>query len=366
MWKFIVRAFRLLFLLSLPITLPAIINGLYGGIAFSFWRTGHIERNLDCLDLELGLDSSLNSFSVPGARTFLNFEDEQDTIYHVPQLHTRNWADTLNFVLPKEHRFSHQVAGVDVGIDAFASFNGLMRDISRHPSEPDETWVYISGLSTPGIDAWLSEWDKAFDRLVQFSYNTQEQLNQSRLAFVDCDSTGFLCGVWGVRSPALIHMKVLAGAPSRVDLNPDLTYDIDLKYLRSVSIRVIELPLESSISTGLSKNTFPGHFEQLLAVIGGENFWEQYETWDDSEQLMKLYDGYVRKLTERRGTLRYYLSKYERWTIYQVTEPIGIQERMAQVQTTFFLFATLATELVRLPIVITKAYVDAWTDHLIG
>lgn len=364
-WRFIVRAIRWLLLLSLPITLPAIINGVYGGIALSFWRTGHLERTLESLDLELGLDSSLNAFSIPGTNSFLEFEDEQDTIYHLPQLYTRDWADKLNFVLPEQHRFSNQIAGVDVGIDAFASFDGLMRDITRYPNEPDETWLYVSGYNMPELAAWLSKWDKSFDRFVQYYY-TQEQFNQSRLAFVSCDRSGFLCGVWGVRSPALIHMQVLPGAPSRADLNPDLTYDVDLKYLRRVSVRVIDLPLKSSVSTGLPRNCFPGHFEQLLAVISGDRFWEQYEAWDDTDQLMKLYNKDVLELKEQRGTPLYYLSEYEDWTIRHVTKPIGIEENMVQLQTIIFIFSTLATELVRLPIVTTKAYVDAWIEGYFG
>jgi len=64
-------------------------------------------------------------------------------------------------------------------------------------------WVYLSAQKLHADDAFLDDWDEAFNALLQHHYSVLAA-NDTNFSFIAC-SESFLCGEWFVTGPALIH-----------------------------------------------------------------------------------------------------------------------------------------------------------------
>lgn len=202
---------------------------------------------------------------------------------------------------------------------------------------PNEQWVYISEWAWP----LLSEWDTAFEAAVQAGY-VPSVLNETRLFYTQCRGTGgFLCGVWGVRAPALLRFSIKDSAPRPEDIAPGLTYSISSSNLRSVTVRIIEFPLKDSY-TALPPSVFPGPREQMLAMMRGDKLYEQFEPWNEFDQTLRRFHEYIDdNFYDRKGTFLYYLGKAGYWTTDHLEKPLGL-EGAAQIVYTISFFATFA------------------------
>jgi hypothetical protein len=125
---------------------------------------------------------------------------------------------------------------------------------------------------------------------------------------------------WGVRSPTLLHFLVEDDPPKEEDIDAGLHYSADLQHLRPVTVRVIEFPLKDAY-TGLPSNVFPGHEEQMLAIMRGDRLYEQFEPWVELTQEFRRFAEYMDELYERRGTFLYYIGKSADWVADHFTKP---------------------------------------------
>ncbi len=79
----------------------------------------------------------------------------------------------------------------------------------------------------------MQEWgifDTAFAQLLE--YYGQALLMHARFLPVDCDRSEFLCGIWSVKEPSIVHLSV----------NLDGAYFYRRDTVR-VQIKIVELPL---------------------------------------------------------------------------------------------------------------------------
>jgi len=305
------------FLLTLPFApftiLPTIL-GVFNGVYFAVWQDSKISENTDTWLYEL--KDIANDWGVP-EMTFRDFQDKKND-FHILRVNSDDWAYKLGFLHPVEY-----AKDTDIPIDKYGDLDTLMVDTtsSCRPRPPDDQWLYISDFAWPSFD----EWDAAFDAAVQAAY-VPSALNTTRLFFAKCHNTaGFLCGIWKVKAPALVHFHVTDSAPFPEDIEPGLTYATSTSDLRAVTARVIEFPLKDSY-TGLPSFFFPGPKEQMLAIMRGDKLWEQFDPWTDFEQSWRRFHEYIdEKFYDRKGTLLYYVGNIEEWIVDHIEKPLGLE-----------------------------------------
>jgi hypothetical protein len=142
-WKCI----KLLFLLSLPLTLLPGISGLINGLYYTYWSGQQYEQSIHAFYKDLkGLSENFGFADY-------SFRDFQGTAndYRVMRINSEDWAKKLGFVLPQEYYMSEQYP--DTPIDRHTSLETLMLDTTCptsapcRPKAPKEQWVYISNYA---------------------------------------------------------------------------------------------------------------------------------------------------------------------------------------------------------------------------
>lgn len=308
-WKY----FKWLFLLTLPFTAMSIIVGITNGFLFAFWTDQRIDKNTDTWLYEL---KDLQDDWGVSEMTFRDFQDTNND-FHVLRLNSNDWAFKMGFIHPLEYG-----PDTDIPINKYGDLEKLMADMSPSCGKPPpkEQWVYISEFAWP----LFSEWDTAFDAAVQAAY-LPSALNNTRLFYAKCrDTAGFLCGIWGVRAPALVHFSVEDSAPLPEDIEYGLTYSTSSSNLRAVTARVIELPLKDAY-TELPSSVFPSQKEQMLAIMRGDRLWEQFEPWNDLVQTMLRFHEYLDDdFYNVKGTFLNYLGEVDKWMEDHVTKPLDL------------------------------------------
>lgn len=330
------KGFKWLFLLTLPLTILPIISGIVNGLYFAYWSDGLIDKHTDVYLHDI--KDYANDWGVPGGMTFREYQDTHND-FHVLRLNTNDWNSKLGFTLPRE--YGDLQYNRDTPINKYASLDTLMLDttVLAEPTPPKEQWVYISDFAWPSFNTW----DGAFDTAVQGVY-IPSALNETRLFFATCHGTaGFLCGVWGVRAPTLLHFLVEDFAPRSEDITPGRTYSTRLWKLRPVTVRVIEFPLQG-VYTGLHPDVFPGPKEQMLGIMCGNGLFEQFEPWNEFEQVIRRFQEYIDNLYDRKGTLLYYLGKTDDWATEHLTKPLGLEKALEIVSVGFFLVIAAVTQ----------------------
>jgi hypothetical protein len=326
------------FILTLPLTILPLICGITYGLYYVQWKNGIMDSSIDAHLHDLR-DFS-NDWGVTGF-TFRDFQDTNNKL-HLVRVNSNDWLKKLGFVLPREYgdwKYSQNTP-----LDKIASLDTLMFDTQgwreRNPP-PKEQWVYVANSD------WMlwKPWDPAFDFVVQAGY-TPSRLNATKLHFLGCWGTAkFLCGIWGVRSPTLLHFLVEDEPPKEEITNSGLHYSTDLQHLRPVTVRVIELPLQGAY-TGLASNVFPGQKEQMLSIMSGDRLYEQFEPWDESRQEFARYDEYMKELSRRRGTFFYYNTKFEDWIVDHVTDPLYLTTTVGHISTGAFMLTVAGGNLI--------------------
>ncbi|KAK5942912.1 hypothetical protein PMZ80_005478 [Knufia obscura] len=358
------------FVLTLPVTIFPIIFGIGGGVSFHLWSHRQVEEDTNALTYEVERKSNLDYWSVPGAPTIHDFLDRNGP-FHIPALTTLDWVEKLCLTLPNEH--CHADAA---GIDKMASLEGLARKLTfGYSSCSTQYWVYVTSFPE-----WRNDpWDDAFSSLLQYLY-ANPLPPETSIFHLDCSAAAFLCGVWGVKYPSLVHLTVENGtladreAKSKIvkqdDAQEDSTWLLDLltseytynypdEDLLPVTARIIELPLDGEdASKILPRNVFPTPDLQLRTIMLDlvlddiHTLWEEYSP---SRQMMRRYQDYFDARCERRGTVWYYLNEIDNWYTDHFLDPIFGKEftsghgPMAGIQGVLFLIAGALSSVARLP-----------------
>jgi len=332
------KACKWLFLLTLPLTLLPGICGTINGLYFAYWTNNRVGRTVDALLHEV--KDVANDWGIPGTMTFREFQDIHND-FHLLRINSNDWRLKLGFALPLE--YSDWESNADTPVNNFANLDSLMVDTTS-ATPPKDQWVYISDFAFPSFN----EWDAAFDAAVQAGY-VPSALNETRLFFASCFQTAhFLCGVWGVRSPTLLHFEVDDHPPWPTDMTPGLNYATGLWNLRSVTVRVIEFPLKDAY-IGLPSDVFPGPKEQILAIMRGDRLYEQFEEWNEMSQMMYRFQETIDNLYDRRGTFLYYLGKVDNWWEEHFAKLLGLEEVLNVVHLTYFVLAAGVVNCLILP-----------------
>jgi hypothetical protein len=336
------NAIKRVFVLTLPLTIVPLISGIVCGLYCVHWKDSMMNKNIDAHLHELK-DMS-NDWGIPGF-TFRDFQDTNNKL-HLARLNSNDWFKKLGFLLPRE--YGDWKYNQNTPLNKLASLDALMFDTQawtdRKPP-PKEQWVYVAGSD------WMlwEPWDPAFDTAVQAGY-VPSRLNATKLHFVGCWGTAkFICGIWGVRSPTLLHFLVEDETAKEEDVDAGLHYSNDLQYLRPVTVRVIEFPLKDAY-TGLPSHVFPGHKEQILAIMRGDRLYEQFKPWDEFEQELLRYEEYIEQLSQRKGTLLYYLHKSEDWMADHVAKPLSLVTAMGYVNGGAFIATVICGNLIWRPL----------------
>jgi hypothetical protein len=333
------RIFKWPFLLTLPWTILPITCGIVNGIYFANWSSGQLDKNIDAFLYDM---KDVNSDWGTVGFTFRDFQDINND-FHVVRINTNDWVAKLGFVLPEQYQ-----AELDTPINNYASLDTLMLDVrpSCGPRPPKEQWVYISNYAMAWRDS--SNWDGTFDTAVEAAY-VPSRLNNTRLFFATCHGTAsFLCGVWGVKSPTLLHFLVEDSPLLPEEVRGGLTYSTDLSDLRPVTVRVVEFPLEGAY-TGLSSDVFGGPKEQMLAIMRGDKLYEQFEPWSDAEQRLRRFNDLLKITYDKKGTFLYYLGETDEWITDHLAEPLGLKDGLEYIHLGFFLSTVGLANILVLP-----------------
>ncbi|KAF2664371.1 hypothetical protein BT63DRAFT_460672 [Microthyrium microscopicum] len=357
------KTFKLLFLLSLPLTALPIFIGILNGIYFALWNDAEIRRNSDTYLYEIRdhlRDWGYRDYS------FRAFSDTHNYM-NLMRLNTNDWASKLGFILPRE--YTELAYEVDPPISKYADLETLMY-FANDPAlcEPDkrapkEQWVWITEWGWPLID----DWDAAL--VAAMSEINPSKMNQTRIFFVSnregsgSGTGGFLAGVWAVRAPTLMHFVIEDEAPEPEDIPSGVTYAADLKDLRRVTTRVIDLPLADAY-TGLPSKTFPGKKEQILSIMNGDRLWEQFEPWNELQQMLNRFNEHNEIVFDRKGTINYYIGETDDWITDNIHERLGLVALMDGVSQMFFLTGWLSMRgLVLFPWNLGKEMIMEYLGH---
>lgn len=266
------KAIQWTFLLTLPITILPFLHASLSGWMFAFWDYRLMNENTDKFLYEM--KSISQDWGVGGdVPTFRQFQDTHND-FGVLRINSNDFARKLGFTLPDQYMMNPD--SMDAPIDKYANIETLVRDTTnkKNSQKPKEQWVFLvhHGFA-------IFDWDNAFRNAVRFAQG-DPKLNQTGIYYAQCSGTAsFLCGIWDTRPPALIHFKVEDDPLTEDDVEDGLTYSTDLKHLRPVTVRIIEFPLKD-VYTGLSVAIFPGHPEQVLAMMTGDHLYEQFEPYN--------------------------------------------------------------------------------------
>ena len=194
-----------------------------------------------------------------------------------------------------------------------------MRDISWAGHKPLSWWVYVSRLSMPTV----FHWDAAFVRLLEY-HNLHPPADGASLAYVDCAAAPFLCVIWQVEYPALVHFKVHDEPPDPDNIEP-AAWEVESTYLRPVDVRIFDLGLQFN-STTLLPGQFPTEFEQMRSLTSQSGAYESGEIYND---FTRVYDRFNQKhwfpACNRPYSFLDYTSDIDNWILKHVMEPIGLK-----------------------------------------
>jgi hypothetical protein len=313
--KMVWRVFKLPFLLTLPLTALPILLGVIDGVLFSLWHNSQIALHGDIWLNEI--KHLVNDWG-PRKMTFRKYQDTHND-FNITRLNSNDWTQKLGFIHPREYYDDERTP-----INKFGSLDTLMVNTSPQcgPGPPREQWVIVTDWAFPMVDRW----DKAFENAIAHARLTSE-LHATNIFFAQCQSTaGFLCGVWNVKTPALLHFSVGDHPPLPEDIHSGFTYTVaHLLDLRPVAVRVIEFPLKDAF-TGLPWTEFPGRNAQVLAIMQGDRLYEQFPTWNEIDQLLRRFEDYRTEVYKRKGTFLYYIGNADDWIADQILKPIHLDE----------------------------------------
>lgn len=196
---------------------------------------------------------------------------------------------------------------------------GVMRDTSCHRNHPNSYWVYVTNLAMPEIFSW----DAAFVRLLEH-HDMHPPADNAGFAYVDCTASPFVCNVWQVDYPALVHFLVRDESPDPSEINPD-AFDAEPKDLRQVDVRIFDLGLQQN-STTLSPGVFPTEFEQMRSLTANEGAYTVEEPYDElGREYHRFHNLYYTPACNLQGSFLDYSSELDNFIFKKIMKPIGLE-----------------------------------------
>ncbi|RSM08507.1 hypothetical protein CDV31_008144 [Fusarium ambrosium] len=185
--------------------------------------------------------------------------DQKRAPFHIQQLHNPlDWHKKLGLDRPEGWHTK--------GAESLASLRELYRQRFHASQKPLDRWIYASPQSIP-LDEnveFVDPWDQAFLELLRHR-DEYEPLGRANFHYLACP-TSFLCGVWRVTGPALLHFST-----EPLPENNTATRESRRRYRKPVyepvSVRVFELPLSEPVIPGV----FPSRFEQMRAITASDS-----------------------------------------------------------------------------------------------
>ena len=299
-WLKLLRFAFYIWLVSTPLTLVPQLTGAISGLLLTHWHSTEAPRNTAALHRELDIDDELARSTKPGEPG--SFDFERGPFYNATQIRTIDWFVKLGF------RKDHRLMGPDVGIDSSGNLEGLYwssrfapapfmpgseTQLGMLPPRARKTadgrasrlaskWLYVTDDPVPDSD----DYDLAFVQLLEY-HAANPPVDGAKFFYLNCKRSGFLCGLWSVRKPSLIHFTV----------------DLDMPYMigaiRPVALRIVELPL-------YQWTAFPGAFpyplEQLRALTTGAYDLDESYQYDSMKQYLYRFYDYQEEFVERHNT----------------------------------------------------------------
>jgi hypothetical protein len=264
--KLILRSIKSVFFLTLPLTVLTIILSIIQGHVLGAWYHGKSLNHPALLMNNMMKVKTYEWFKEPGGQNPLRIPRAP---YHIQQLHNPlEWTKELGLIRPSDWNTDN------VGV--FASFKDLHRRRRRFDRHSGwHHWIYLSANDQPLNETWnVDPWDKAFLDLLQHR-DKHELWGRSNFHYITCPGS-FLCDIWSVSAPALIHF-------TNEPMQRNSTQERSLKpIIDPVSVRVFELPLEKPVIPG----TFPSQFEQMRSITASDSsYWETREKYSNFDQV---------------------------------------------------------------------------------
>lgn len=254
--------------------------------------------------------------------------------YFIPRLTTQDVFDKLGLIQPNEHMFN--LGRDELGIDKLVSLEGLVRAPCRsdHGQKPTKYWVYVAASS------WMmwNPFDHVFNEILQQMY-VNPLPPDTGVYYMSCFDAGFLCGVWSVKTPSLLHFTIedesLSDRENNVErhdenwleylLQPNFTYPFPKEDLFPETVRVVELPLSSHEASKLLPHTFPLPFLQIQSLMfhpQPTDLLFHFDEYSDYVQLLRRFGDYIEDRAHRKGTLYFYITEADEWYTENVFKPI--------------------------------------------
>ncbi|SMR47233.1 unnamed protein product [Zymoseptoria tritici ST99CH_1A5] len=332
------------FLLTLPVTFLPFLLASISGIIFAFWNDALIYDNTDKWLLEV--KELMGDWGVGGnAPTFRQFQDTHND-FRTMRINSNDFLEKLDFILPEQYYDDTGTPTEDLPIDKYADIENLVRDTSPtarcgKPEKPQEQWLYLTDYGSRYF-----EWDEDFRQAVQFAQGDLK-LNQTGLYFAQCRrSAKFLCGVWNTRKPALVHFLVEDYPLDALEMEErGFSYAGDMRYLRPVTVRIIEFPLEGQY-TGLPWTTFPSNQEQMLSIMTGDHLYEQFEPYDPLQQMVTRFSEHMDEAYwNNKWHVLHYLNELEEVMQEHVAPSLGLSGVMTSIYQLSFILTGNAVSL---------------------
>lgn len=300
----------------LILTFPFIFQAIITGALWAKWHTDRVTYHGPKLFLR-----EIDSFSYMHQWNTSPDADPRDQEkpsypFFVTHLHANTWPTKLGLTISHAHEESWYI---DAPIDRTIAFDSAVRDVSCHRGHPTEIWIYVSNESSPG----LYDWDSTFVELLEYHQKYPTPLNTS-FAYVDCATAEFLCHVWQVQYPALMHFKIdeEAEVGDQVD---DSAFEAAREDLRPLEVRIFDLGLQLDTSP-LPNGIFPSRLEQMKALTTQPGAYAVEETYNELlREYRQFNELYYFPLCATDGSFLDYSSELDYFLLKKVAAPLGLE-----------------------------------------
>ena len=325
-FQWILIPWRIILVALALIGLPSVLVGLVEGIFFHTYMDFVFNVSIEHFKQNVATCQWMNSHSVFGAPEIL---EAAFAPFHVAQIREPiEWWEKLGLKRFDIPSFEEVTPENDVPADQFARLDSLYRRVpwSMKPKEPWHHWIFASGNYLHLENALFDEWDKAFNELLQYHYANPAAHNAT-FQYVACPRS-FLCDIWKVRGPSLVHFTTEVPPPPE---EGEVPYDLPERPVvpgyDPVYVRVFEFPRidywEKSLH--LPRDVFPSYFNQLRSVTSNPGVWMTEPVHTDMKQILyRLFELSDEKRIEHRKTFGR-LRDLEDWVWDQIVwiDPAG-------------------------------------------
>lgn len=144
-------------------------------------------------------------------------------------------------------------------------------------------------------------------------------------AYVDCGASPFLCHVWQVQYPALVHFKTDEDGRVAEDTDPNV-FEFSMDLLRPVEVRIFDLGLQQDTSL-LPASVFPTMLAQMKSLTTQEG---AHTIKDEYDPLMREYHQFhnlhYSPACDRRGSFLDYTSSLDNFLLKHIAQPLGLEQ----------------------------------------